>query len=78
VFTLKRSPTLFGNDIDYTMLQKIYGNTPQGAETGYSPAICMGTKRAVISGTPDFNHVSTSYVERKTSQCACLCGDLPV
>jgi hypothetical protein len=25
----------------------------------------MGAKRAVISGKPDFNHVSTSYVERQ-------------
>jgi hypothetical protein len=25
----------------------------------------MGTKRAVISGNPDHNHVSTSYVERQ-------------
>ena len=44
---------------------KIYGATPEGAEVRYSPAICMGTKRAVISGAPDFDHVSTSYVERQ-------------
>ena len=25
----------------------------------------MGAKRAVIIGNPDFNHVSTSYVERQ-------------
>jgi IS1 family transposase len=55
----------FGANIDYAMLNKIYGNAPEGAEVRYSPAICMGTKRAVISGKPDFNHVSTSYVERQ-------------
>jgi IS1 family transposase len=55
----------FGNDIDFAMLQKIYGNSPDAPETRYSPAICMGTKRAVVSGKPDFNHVSTSYVERQ-------------
>lgn len=55
----------FGCDIDYAQLVKIYGATPDGAEVRYSPAICMGTKRAVISGNPDFNHVSTSYVERQ-------------
>ena len=55
----------FGNNIDFAMLQKIYGNAPEGPETRYSPAICMGTKRAVISGKPDFAHVSTSYVERQ-------------
>ena len=55
----------FGAEIDYAMLQKIYGNTEQGPETRYSPAICMGSRKAVISGNPDHNHVSTSYVERQ-------------
>src|SRR6266446_9750756 len=55
----------FGNDVDYAMLQKIYGTAPEGPDTRYSPAICMGAKRAVITGTPDFEHVSTSYVERQ-------------
>ena len=55
----------FGAGIDYAMLQKIYGNTEQGPETRYSPAICMGARKAVISGNPDHNHVSTSYVERQ-------------
>jgi IS1 family transposase len=53
----------FGAGIDYAMLQKIYGNSEQGPETRYSPAICMGARKAVISGSPDFAHVSTSYVE---------------
>jgi len=53
----------FGCEIDYAMLHKIYGAAPEGGEVRYSPAVCMGTKRAVISGAPDFNHVSTSYVE---------------
>lgn len=55
----------FGNDIDYAMLQKIYGAPQDNPETRYSPAICMGAKRAVITGSPDFGHVSTSYVERQ-------------
>src|ERR1700730_3418112 len=55
----------FGAGIDYAMLQKIYGNSEQGPETRYSPAICMGARKAVISGNPDHNHVSTSYVERQ-------------
>ena len=55
----------FGCDIDYAMLPKIYGATPEVPETRYSPAICMGTKRAVISGAPAFEHISTSFVERQ-------------
>jgi IS1 family transposase len=55
----------FGSEIDYAQLQKIYGvEQPQG-EVRYSPAVCMGAKRAVISGMPDFRHVSTSHTERQ-------------
>jgi hypothetical protein len=31
----------------------------------YSPAVCMGAKKAVISGKPDYRHVSTSVCERQ-------------
>jgi IS1 family transposase len=55
----------FGAEIDYAMLQKIYGTTNESPETRYSPAVCMGARKAVISGHPDHNHVSTSYVERQ-------------
>ena len=55
----------FGCEIDFAMLQKIYGNVSDSPETRYSPAICMGARKAVISGNPDHNHVSTSYAERQ-------------
>lgn len=55
----------FGSDIDYAMLQKIYGVEQQQGEVRYSPAQCMGARRAVISGRPDFRHVSTSHTERQ-------------
>jgi hypothetical protein len=54
----------FGTEIDYAMLNKVYGKAPEGPEVRYSPAVCMGAKKAVITGTPCFDHVSTSYVER--------------
>jgi hypothetical protein len=38
----------FGANIDYAMLQKIYGNVSESPETRYSPAICMGARKAVI------------------------------
>ncbi|MGA3008603.1 MAG: DDE-type integrase/transposase/recombinase, partial [Opitutaceae bacterium] len=53
----------FGDQIDYAMLVKIYGKG-QKTEARYSPAQCMGTRRAIISGTPDHAHISTSLVER--------------
>src|SRR5438477_2541442 len=55
----------FGGDIDFAQLAKIYGKPPTGPETRYSPAICMGTKRAVITGEPAHEHISTSFVERQ-------------
>jgi IS1 family transposase len=55
----------FGADIDYAMLQKIYG-APSDEETRrYSPAKCIGCDMKVVSGDPDPKHVSTSYVERQ-------------
>jgi hypothetical protein len=51
-------------DIDYAMLQKIYGADP-GSETRYSPAVCIGCKREDSTGSPDPKHISTSYVERQ-------------
>jgi len=53
----------FGTDVDYAQLIKIYGEGPK-TEARYSPAQCMGAKKAVISGAPEFEHVSTSHVER--------------
>ena len=53
----------FGCEVDYAMLQKIYGAAPEESETRYSPAQCMGARKAVISGAPDHNHISTSYIE---------------
>src|SRR5438874_13380524 len=47
------------------MLQKIYGKVKDTPETRYSPAVCMGAKKAVIRGNPDYAHISTSYVERQ-------------
>ena len=54
----------FGLEIDYAMLHKVYRANPEG-ESRYSPAKCIGTTSATISGDPDPKHVSTSYVERQ-------------
>jgi IS1 family transposase len=54
----------FGADIDYAMLIKIYGASPDGAKGRYSPAECIGAEKHRITGNPDKRHVSTSYSER--------------
>lgn len=54
---------VFGKDIDYAVLQKIYGQSDE-AEKRYSPPECIGTETNVIEGDPDPKHISTSFVER--------------
>ena len=54
----------FGGDVDYAMLQKIYGASDR-PDTRYSPAQCIGCDMKTISGNPDPKHVSTSFVERQ-------------
>jgi IS1 family transposase len=53
----------FGEDVDYAMLKKIYGSEPHG-EKRYSPAVCLGAEKEVITGNPDRDFISTSYAER--------------
>ena len=54
----------FGGDIDYAVLHKVYGTSPEATKGRYSPAECIGTTKNRIEGDPDPAHVSTSYVER--------------
>lgn len=54
----------FGCDIDYAMLVKLYGKSPE-EEKRYSPASCVGINKMIVTGTPDAKHISTSYVERQ-------------
>lgn len=55
----------FGGDVDYAVLHKVYGAEPAGPTRRYSPAECIGIKKARVEGDPDPAHVSTSYVERQ-------------
>jgi IS1 family transposase len=59
----------FGAEVDYAQLVKIYGVSvgPKDAtsEIRYSPAQCMGARKTVITGQPDYAHVSTSFAERQ-------------
>lgn len=55
---------VFGSDIDYSQLIKLYGQ-PNENEKRYSPAQCIGVEKVVKQGNPDIKNVSTSYVERQ-------------
>lgn len=54
----------FGNDIDYAMLVKIYGESSEGQKR-YSPAECIGCEKKGITGNPKEKHISTSFAERQ-------------
>jgi hypothetical protein len=54
----------FGLDVDYAILVKVYGDSPEGQKR-YSPAECSGCKKESKIGNPDSAHISTSYVERQ-------------
>jgi IS1 family transposase len=53
----------FGSDVDYAMLVKLYGPSPE-EERRYSPAECLGVQRTMITGMPAGRDISTGYVER--------------
>ena len=54
---------VFGGEVDYAQLVKLYGPSPEG-QRRYSPAECTGIIKTRVSGKPDMEHVSTSYAER--------------
>jgi IS1 family transposase len=60
----------FGADIDYAMLVKLYGESPE-AEKRYSPAVCIGAHKTKIEGNPDPKYISTSFAERSNLNVRC-------
>lgn len=53
----------FGADADYAQIVKIYGQL-ENHDHRYSTPEVTGTDKTVVSGTPDYELISTSYVER--------------
>ncbi|MBT3361563.1 MAG: DDE-type integrase/transposase/recombinase [Rhodospirillales bacterium] len=56
---------VFGGDIDYAQIVKMYGPGPDDLKGRYSPAECTGTRKRRVEGDPAIEDVSTSYVERQ-------------
>jgi hypothetical protein len=54
----------FGTEIDYAQLHKIYANAGSGGGR-YYPPVCVGCEKKEVTGSPDPEHISTSYVERQ-------------
>ncbi len=53
----------FGAAVDYAMLVKIFGQTPEG-QRRYSPPQIVGTETVCCTGRPDPKHISTNFAER--------------
>ena len=54
----------FGREIDYAQLIKIYGEIDAEGQRRYSAATCIGCESHAVTGDPDPDHISTSYIER--------------
>jgi IS1 family transposase len=61
---LKAVEDAFGEDIDYAMLVKLYGNDSE-PESRYRPAECIGCREIGVMDRPDPKHISTSHIERQ-------------
>jgi IS1 family transposase len=55
----------FGPLIDYAQLTKVYGRAPESWQGKYSPTDQRFIQKVRISGRPNEDHISTSYVERQ-------------
>ena len=54
----------FGADVDFAQLVKLYGADRPG-EARYSPASFVSSRKIAVTGEPNMELVSTSYVERQ-------------
>lgn len=54
----------FGADVDYGQAVKFYEAEPIGPGR-YSPPHVVRSERTAIAGKPDFDHISTSLIERQ-------------
>jgi len=55
---------VFGSDIDYAQLVKVYGASRDG-EQRYSPAEVIDVEVVPRAGMPDFERICTSHIERQ-------------
>jgi IS1 family transposase len=57
---------IFGTNVDFGMLQKLYGPAEGNQqERRYSGGKCCGAIAGAVCGEPDPAHISTSFVERQ-------------
>jgi IS1 family transposase len=64
-FYTKAVPEVFGLDVDFAQLVKLFGDFGQHDEGRYSPPRITETISNVRIGNPSVSDISTSYVERQ-------------
>jgi transposase-like protein/IS1 family transposase len=64
-FYTKAVPEIFGLDVDFAQLQKLFGDFGQHDEGRYSPPRITEVISRVRIGNPSVRDISTSYVERQ-------------
>lgn len=53
----------WGANVDYAQIVKVFGHEDR-EEHRYAPPEVIGTEKTVMQGSPDYDLISTSYVER--------------
>lgn len=56
---------VFGFEVDFATLVKMYGHTTKRKGGKQTPVQCIGVQKVARIGAPSKEHVSTSYVERQ-------------
>ncbi len=51
--------------VDFAQLVKVYGPPPGGPRGKDVPFVCVGATKTTVTGSPDPEHMNTSYVERQ-------------
>ena len=65
----------FGGDADYGQIVKTYGSITTEDNRRYSAPEFVSCEKKIIAGRPDFDLISTSYVERLDATTPSTCGD---
>jgi transposase-like protein/IS1 family transposase len=64
VFYERAVENIFGGNVDFAQLIKLYGDYGQHGQERYSPSPITEVISKVRDGRPDPKHISTSYIER--------------
>lgn len=55
----------FGCNANYGQIVKTFGNADLEGQRRYSPPDVVRIRKGVVSGKPEWKHISTSYIERQ-------------